>query len=492
MHHPYIDIRDFGAVPSTRANPICVAQAIEDAIESVTVNQIRTDFAASGTIFAPPCIIENHDGLAHYYLSRPVEVRRICHILGAGNGGRYGATRFEVEAGQSGFIFHDDDQQFGAYGSILEKVSIETRNSVRDEGFGIFSNTKLKLVDVGVYGFGNDNIRIDATGRATTSEEFPPTSHYSETGTHPGNANLCYLERVTARDSKRNGIRLVGNNVNTGLILMPNLVGNRGYGILDQSQHGNTVITPHFQGNGTVVAHGTHTVKVMQDGELVEVEQARMYQCYRTHEAFHKYEPGVGSEWEKVWYQYNVKPRKDGSTVFEVQDPASIDEYWEAGIEYAPGGSYQSYHALQGSAVFAPYVEATQQAPARIGHNSAWVFGSWLGGRFRPIGTDTSIIAGQGNFTNLRIHDYDYLGREVGIDFMPGRNSFMQFGNSDDGKNGTTNTFSLVNRTNSYDGYAFIHHADLQKPLLEFERDGSKATIKQLEERIAALEVQAG
>lgn len=142
-------------------------------------------------------------------------------------GNTTGATGVQTDPGYSGAA------------SIIRNLTLYGGYAgTESESHGIHLRARASIRDVFVQYFPGDGIHIEASSGAGT------------TAPYEGNANSWEVSRAILNQC-RDGLYVNGSDVNAGASFQVDALGNRGWGINDNSFLGNTHVAPHTQSNGS-------------------------------------------------------------------------------------------------------------------------------------------------------------------------------------------------------------------------------------------------
>lgn len=328
----------------------CFADAMDAAIASYPGNR-------SGASWPGPVIWLTN---GTYTQTRPLELKRQVSVIGPGRGQSNIPGRclilVEPNIGPAAITINSElsrgdgleEATTTASGSILEGFEIRRNKGSIDEGdfgHGIRLRTRATLRDIAIWKFAEDGLSIIATGASADPAQV-------------GNANLTRIDGLMCRDNGRHGVYVQGGDANSINAYDVNVIGNRGWGILDDGFLGNRWIGLHAANNGSAVSHG---------GRLYLLDGAVAGNGPSIGE-----EPGISPRWIDVG----------------AGGPGSKHWAWSPTRTYWPGGPYCAVNDSARSVFVGMYAEEGQR-PSRVGFNSLGI---------ENIGEtthDSNIITGQ-------------------------------------------------------------------------------------------------
>ncbi|MEO2054688.1 MAG: hypothetical protein ABGX83_05255 [Nitrospira sp.] len=177
-----------------------------------------------------------------YFLNGTLHIRQ--SIILAGNG-YYNVSDFFAGTGPSTLLVAPDNTTGIRVHSSLEagetttaghvelkNFSIHAQTSTGTSGNGIHSSSVIKISRVGIRDFGGIGLEMNASVSGGT-----------------GNANVSYIEEVTAAFNGGDGFHAIGNDANVITFVNIDAHNNGGIGIHDESFLGNIYIGPHTASN---------------------------------------------------------------------------------------------------------------------------------------------------------------------------------------------------------------------------------------------------
>jgi hypothetical protein len=181
-----------------------------------------------------------------YYCSQTIDLKKITHFLGNGTGDEETpGPKIKFPADVTGIVVNANNTENGAIvtpgrsagGSVFEGIWIQGEVGTDENAHGIRLKARAHIKNCYISDFTGNGVHIRADVYTDDIYEYT------------GNANLWRIEQTYISGCK-NGLYTNGGDANVGICLAGNFVGNRLWGVWEESLLGNCYIGCHTSSNG--------------------------------------------------------------------------------------------------------------------------------------------------------------------------------------------------------------------------------------------------